>query len=289
MSPPPRSIAIVAAGHRPDAVRTACETVRWFEQRGLRVLCDGPTAAALDREVEVTAPTLQADLVLVFGGDGTTISTLRRAADSGAPVIGVNFGTVGFLTEIPKAELEATLPQLAAGEYEIETRLMLEALVTGPGAPHPAEVAANDVVVKAEHPAHVLSWRIAADGDLIAEFPADGLVVSTPTGSTAYNLSAGGPVVVPDLQAMILTPICPHTLAARPLVLPDDIELTITTEPFGVQNRAVLSIDGRVDRPLAQDDVLRGRRAVQVMRVARLSRTAFFDSLRGKLRWGKPK
>jgi len=88
---------------------------------------------------------------------------------------------------------------------------------------------------------------------------------------------------------MILTPICPHTLAARPLVLPDDIELTITTEPFGVQNRAVLSIDGRVDRPLAQDDVLRVRRAVQVMRVARLSRTAFFDSLRGKLRWGKPK
>jgi len=124
MSPPPRSIAIVAAGHRPDAVRTACETVRWFEQRGMRVLCDGQTAAALDREVEVTAPTLQADLVLVFGSDGTTISTLRRAADSGAPVIGVNFGTVGFLTEIPKAELEATLPQLAAGEYEIEARLM---------------------------------------------------------------------------------------------------------------------------------------------------------------------
>jgi NAD+ kinase len=289
MSQPPRTIAIVAAGHRPDALRTACETVAWFEQHGVRVLCDGPTAAALERPVEVTSATMDADLVLVFGGDGTTISTLRRAAATGAAVIGVNFGTVGFLTEIPKSELDRTLPQLVAGEYEIETRLMLEAEVTHPHrAPEP-EIAANDVVVKASDPAHVLSWRIAADGDLIAEFPADGLVISTPTGSTAYNLSAGGPVVVPDLQAMILTPICPHTLAARPLVLADDIELTITTEPFGGQERAILSIDGRIDRPLSPDDTLRVRKAPQVMHVARLSRTAFFDSLRGKLRWGTPK
>lgn len=289
MSEPPRSIAIVAAGHRPDALRTACDTVAWFEQRGLRVLCDGPTAASLERPVEVSAPRLHADLVLVFGGDGTTISTLRRAAETGAPVIAVNFGTVGFLTEISKHELEPALEQLAAGAYEIEDRLMLEAVISGPGGASQAEVAANDVVAKSDSPTHVLAWRIAADGDLIAEFPADGLIVSTPTGSTAYNLSAGGPVVVPDLSAMIFAAICPHTLAARPLVLPDDIELTITTEPFGGQRRAMLSIDGRVDRPLAMDDVLRVRKAKQVMRVARLSRTAFFDSLRGKLRWGEPK
>ena len=289
MSAAPRSIAIVAAGHRPDALQSACRTVAWFEDRGVRVICDQPTAQALGRDQPDGELELKADLVLVFGGDGTTISTLRGASVNGVPVIGVNYGTVGFLTEIAADALESTLERLAAGEYDIESRMMLQAVVSGASPPAQAEVAANDVVVKALNPAHVLVWRIAADGDLIAEFPADGLIVSTPTGSTAYNLSAGGPVVVPDLPAMILTPICPHTLAARPLVLPDDIELTITMEPFGEQRGAMVSIDGRVDLEFGDDETLSVRRAERDMKVARLSRTAFFDSLRGKLRWGKPK
>jgi NAD+ kinase len=289
MSTPPRSIAIVAAGHRTDALESACATVAWFEARGLTVHCDQCTAAGLGRPAAADPTELKADLVLVFGGDGTTISTLRRASINGAPVIGVNYGTVGFLTEIAADALEPTLERLAAGDYEIESRMMLQAVVCQPGEFRQPEIAANDVVVKALNPAHVLVWRIAADGDLIAQFPADGVIVSTPTGSTAYNLSAGGPVVVPDLAAMILTPICPHTLAARPLVLPDDIELTITMEPVGERKGALVSIDGRVDREMGPDEVLTVRRAERAMKVARLSRTAFFDSLRGKLRWGEPK
>lgn len=289
MKTPPRTLAIVAAGHRADAVQAACEAVAWFERRGVRVYCDGHTAAALGRSVEEAAARLMVDLVLVFGGDGTTISTLRRAAGSGAPVIAVNYGTVGFLTEIPRNGLEPAFERLALGEYEIEERLMLEAVIAGPNGRIQAELAANDVVAKPESATHVLTWRVAVNDNMIAEFPADGMIISTPTGSTAYNLSAGGPVVVPNLSAMILTPICPHTLAARPLVLPATLELTVTIGPFGAQRRGTLSIDGRVDRPLAIDDTLRVRRAEQVMRLARLTPTAFFDSLRGKLRWGNSK
>lgn len=286
-SAPPQVVGVVAAAHRPAAVGAAREALRWLEGHGVAALVEAETAAALGCR---PAPDLRdADLILVLGGDGTVISTAREASLRAVPVIGVNFGTFGFLAEIEAEQLAPALAALVEGRYEVERRLMLTAEVAGCGGEEAqTAVAANDVAVKAGDPSHVLELRVHANGDLIAEFPADGLLVATPTGSTAYNLSAGGPVVVPGVEAFVLTPICPHTLATRPLVLAADCRVTVELAGAGPR-RAVVSVDGRINLPLSHDQRLTVGRAEAELYLARLRPSAFFDSLRGKLRWGKPK
>ncbi|MBI2301574.1 MAG: NAD(+)/NADH kinase [Armatimonadetes bacterium] len=275
---------MVAAAGQPAALEAGCRAVEALTRHGLRVLVEPHTAELLE------CPALSAeqlyhdsDVVVVFGGDGLVISALRAAAGSDTPVVGVNFGTFGFLAEIPAEAVDEGLDALAAGRYEIERRLMVEAAVGG-GEWHPA---ANDVAVKAADPAHTLELCVHADGELIAEFPADGLVVATPTGSTAYSLSAGGPVVTPEVPAILLTPLLPHTLATRPLVLSAATEITV--ELVGPHSQAVVSVDGKVNLPMHAGASLVVRRSASEMLLARFRKSAFFDSLRGKLRWGKPK
>jgi NAD+ kinase len=289
MSPAPRTVGVIASPHRADAVEAARHAVEWLSGHGLTVLVDPETAATLGREADGASSFYdQVDLVIVLGGDGRVIAAARAASESGKPVVGVNFGTFGFLAEIHADDLEPALSALAAGRYEVEERLMLLAEVCEAGHLESA-VAANDVVVKTTDPAHVLELRVHADGDLIAEIPADGLILATPTGSTAYSLSAGGPVVVPDLPAIVLTPICPHTLSTRPIVLSAAVEVSVEVVPSRQSNAAVVSVDGWISLDLRADGLLHVRRAERCMRLARLQRSAFFDSLRGKLRWGKPK
>lgn len=287
MSPAPRSIGVLAAG-RDDALEAAGRAIEYLTGRGLAVLLEPATADHLQRP---GAPEFSAaDLLIVFGGDGAVISALRAASGRGTPVVGVNYGTVGFLSEIEPDRLLENLDDLAEGRYEVRSRLMLAACVLdGEGRELAEAVAANDVVVKAGDPTHVLEFRVEADGYLIAEFPADGLIVATPVGSTAYSLSAGGPVVVPDLPALVLTPICPHTLSTRPLVLPESIRLRISVEAVGRHRQAMVSVDGRINFELVPGATLTVGRAERRMAMIGLHPSSFFDSLRGKLRWGKPK
>lgn len=289
MSQPPRVMGVLAACRNPQALAAAAQAVDWLQEQEVEVRLEPPTAAALDRPAPADEGWLQGDLLLVFGGDGTVISALRAAAATGVPVIGVNFGTVGFLTEIPATDLRAALSLLIAGRYEIDRRLMLQTRIASPDGTIHEAMAANDVVVKASDPTHVLEFRVRADERLIAEFPADGLIVSTPTGSTAYNLSAGGPVVVPELPAILVTPICPHSLAMRAVVLSAETHVTVEVEAVGRNRQAVAAVDGRVYLDLEPGATLEIQRASQPMVLARLPATSFFDSLRGKLRWGKPK
>lgn len=290
MSRPPEVVGLVSARHRADAGDAARRSLDWLEAHGLKVALEPETARLLDRDRDPRGDWLRSDLILVFGGDGTVISALRAASGRGVPVIAVNFGTVGFLTEINASNLSQALEAVVAGEFEIETRLMLEACVTSAdGSAGACEVCANDVVIKAADPTHVLEFRVRADGYLIAEFPADGLILSTPTGSTAYSLSAGGPVVVPGLAALVLTPICPHTLATRPIVLAEETVIEVDVSAVGRNRMAAIAVDGRINLDLVPGSVLKVKRAEQTMKLARLRRDAFFDSLRGKLRWGSPK
>ncbi|NUP99143.1 MAG: NAD(+)/NADH kinase [Armatimonadetes bacterium] len=289
MTEPPRVVGVLSSGHRQDALAAAARAVEYLEQQGIEVRLAPATATALGRPAPEADGYVQVDLLLVFGGDGTVISALRAASGPSTPVLGVNYGTFGFLTEVDAADLDAGLAQIAAGQYTIEPRLMLEAMIEGREGQATVAVAANDVVVKASDPTHVLEFDIQADGAILADFPADGVILSTPTGSTAYSLSAGGPVLVPEVPALVLTPICPHTLAVRPIVLPDTMTICIRVTAIGANRQAMVSLDGRLNFDLLPGACLTVRRAAQRMLMARLHGSSFLDRLRGKLRWGKPK
>lgn len=277
---PPRAIALVAAARRHDAVAAARLAAEWLRERGPRVTLvevERPDQLPVDLFADV-------DLALVLGGDGTVVATARAAGAWGVPVIGVNYGTFGFLTEIGPDDLEAGLAAVCAGSYEVESRLMLTARLDGGDS----YLAANDVAVRGTDPGRTLELRVSAQAAVLAEFPADGLLVATPTGSTAYNFSAGGPVLVPTLPALVLTPICPHTLTVRPLVLDAGTALTIEVIAAPrMSHSAVVSIDGQRNLELLPGVPLTVARADTCLWLARLTPRAFFDSLRDKLGWGR--
>lgn len=284
---PPRAVVIWARPDRREALDAAAKARDFIAGRGIAVLVERATAAAMDEdgdELQVCLAT--ADLALVFGGDGAVVSLARAAAPWGVPVVGVNFGTFGFLAEIEASSLRSRLAALCRGAYDVDHRLMLRARL----GDHEDLLAANDVAVKAKDAGRILELRVKLGDDLIAEFPADGVVVATATGSTAYNLSAGGPVLMPGVPAMVMTPICPHTLATRPLVLSAEARLTIeVVEAPRTSHSALVSVDGQIHRELAPGELLLVERSPTCLPLARLEHGAFFHSLRGKLGWGLPR
>jgi NAD+ kinase len=277
---------LVASPHNTEALRAAAQTAQWLADRGVTVRVETATARALDvPPTELAVALAEVDLVVVFGGDGSVVRAGRAAALPGVPVIGVNYGTFGFLAEIAPRDWCAGLEAVCAGQYEVECRLMLAAQV---GAD--SHLAANDIAVRGTDPGRVLEMRVWAGDELLAELPADGLLVATPTGSTAYNLSAGGPVIMPEVPAMVMTPICAHTLATRPLVLPASAELAVEVLSLPrMSHSAVVSVDGQTHVELLPGARLLVRRAATSLRLARLRRHAFVASLRDKLGWGHPK
>ncbi|MBI5832139.1 MAG: NAD(+)/NADH kinase [Armatimonadetes bacterium] len=284
---PPRAVLLWARADRREALDAAARARDFIVGRGVGVLVEQATADALgETGVPLEDCLASADLALVFGGDGAVVSLARAAAPWGVPVVGVNFGTFGFLAEIEAGTLRSRLAALCRGAYDVDRRLMLHAVI---GA-HETLLAANDVAVKAKDAGRILELRIKLGDDLIAEFPADGVVVATATGSTAYNLSAGGPVLMPGVPAMVLTPICPHTLATRPLVLSAEARLTIeVVEAPRTSHSALVSVDGQIHRELAPGELLLVEQSPTCLPLARLEHGAFFHSLRGKLGWGLPR
>ncbi len=220
-----------------------------------------------------------ADLLIVLGGDGTLLRAVPDAVRYGLPLCGINLGRVGFLTEIEPTEISGALRALAEGSYQLERRMLLS--VTPPdGQPL---LALNDAVISRGAHGRVIALEASLNGQRIDQYVADGLVVSTPTGSTAYSLSAGGPVVAPDVPCLVLAPICPHTLRARPMVLPADgaVRLAVRDVPEG--ETAILTIDGRHAATLSAGDAVTVARAAQAVSFVRLQRPDFFDLLRVKL------
>ncbi len=225
------------------------------------------------------------DLILVLGGDGTMISTARMIGDAEVPVIGVNYGGLGYLAEFPIEELFPALEAILAGNYKVERRVMLsvelrrgEELVT-------KNRVLNDVVMNKSALARIIEIETHLNDQFVNSFRADGLIVSTPTGSTAYNLSAGGPVIYPSMNAVVITPICPFTLSNRPIVVPDDstIEVRLMTDNEDV----ALTLDGQVGFPLQVGDRVVIRKSRTTFNLVQPANRNYFDVLRDKLRWGR--
>lgn len=261
------------------AARAPAHRFDLHSERALEHLWPGtvrPLASALDA----------LDLLVTFGGDGTLLRGARLLAGRAAPILGVNLGRVGFLTTATPEDLEQALDAVARGSYELESRRTLEArLLDRQGTERAVEPALNDVVVHKAGVARVISVRVAVDDEEIGRYSADGIIVATPTGSTAYSLSAGGPIVVPGVDALVVTAICPHTLAVRPIVVPGDARITLELLPPGLED-VLVSCDGQVGTVIEPGHRVVVQRSAVAVRLIRLGREGFFARMRRKLQWG---
>ena len=288
-----KRIGIVLKPHQPQALKTICDLVVWLAERGI-TLVGGPDLERERIEHETGCPVPQVeqdniaaavDLMLVLGGDGTMIATARMIGDQEVPVLGINYGGLGYLAEFRIEELFSALEAILAGNYRLDRRVMLAVEHSrGDDAPNTYRVL-NDVVINKSALARIIEIEAYFNKQFVSSFRADGLIVSTPTGSTAYNLSAGGPVIFPSMNAVVITPICPFTLSNRPIVVPDDaeIELLLKTDKEDV----TLTLDGQVGFPLEVADHVRIRKSRTTFNLIQPSNRNYFDVLRDKLRWGR--
>ncbi len=277
-----RSAGIVVKPGHDEAMATAAELSAWLEERGIAQA--GEPLAAGDTPAAGTG-FFDADLFVVLGGDGTMISTSRLVGDADVLVLGVNYGSLGYLTDFRIEELFTALESIIAGQYDIDRRVMLDAVQWRGDERIARGRVLNDVVINKAALARIIEITVNLNGLFVNSFRADGLIVSTPTGSTAYNLSAGGPIVFPSMNAIVLTPICPFTLTNRPIVVPDtaEIELILDNENEGV----VLSLDGQIGHQMLAGDRITIRKSETTFNLVHPSNRNYFDVLRNKLKWGR--
>jgi NAD+ kinase len=281
-------VAIVCKPNKEELNRLLPDLVAWLRKHSFEPLLDleGATyttsAEAVDR---AEMPGLKPDLVIVLGGDGTLLAAARVFASTGTPILSVNLGYLGFLTEVRLADLYSTLESWCKGCHDVDERAMLHAALWRDGQEHSCYEALNEIVVSKGDIARMGDFSVELDGKKVARFRADGVIVSTPTGSTAYTLAANGPILTPDVDAMVVTPICPHLLTLRPIVVRGDASLTVRVE--GVPNLALLTVDGQQAVELIRGDELRCHRSVHTVKLVRLSESGFFEALRSKLSWGE--
>jgi NAD+ kinase len=223
--------------------------------------------------------------LIVLGGDGTLLSAARLAADRQVPILAVNLGGMGFLTTVSQDELYQILEEIFSCKHRVSERVMLEAEIVRGGAVVRRQIALNDAVLNKAALARIMDVALRVDGEYVTTYKADGLILSTPTGSTAYSLAAGGPLVYPTVEAFVVTPICPHTLTHRPLVIPDSASIEID---FKAEDDAVfLTFDGQIGIELAREDHIVVRKASEKLRLVLPARKSYFEILRNKLKWGE--
>ena len=288
-----RRIGVLVKPHHPEAVATICRLLEWLTPRGIALVI-GPRVerGEIERETGCTVETMEheelaasVDLIVVLGGDGTMIATARLLDNRDVPVVGVNYGTLGYLTEVRVEEMTDALDAIVAGNYHLDRRVMLAAELHRGEEKLLRNRVLNDVVISKSALARIIEIETWFDGQLVNCFRADGLIISTPTGSTAYNLSAGGPVVYPSMNAVVITPICPHTLSNRPLVVPDDAEIELILKT--PKEEVALTLDGQVGyRMEVNDRVLIAKSRTTFNLMQPLNRN-YFEVLRGKLKWGR--
>jgi NAD+ kinase len=265
----------------PEVLRTLGELAPALK---MEPLYERDLLALAGRGAELTDPT-RLDVLLTLGGDGTLLRGARIVAPHEVPILGVNLGRLGFLTCCPAEQLPNALMRFARGDYYVESRMALQARVIDPhGAERQQWIALNDIVLHKGGFARVVALRVAANGEPIATYSADGVVLSTPTGSTAYSLSAGGPVVYPTLETILVTPVSAHTLAIRPVILPPSAEVTLRAEDG--PEELLVTVDGQVGTTFFHGETLSVRRAEGGVGIVRFPGTTFFQTLRQKLGWG---
>jgi NAD+ kinase len=284
------SIGLISKVADPNVAPTLTSLVEYLTGRQCKVLLDPSSAAHLhaDKNKAITRAELGAhcDLIVVIGGDGTLLDAARAVAPHGVPLLGVNLGRLGFMVDVLPAEMVQTLDAVFAGRYVREERLMLTARVFSQGQEHGPFPSLNEVVVRNRDFARVIEFDTYMDGNFISHHRADGIIIATPTGSTAYALSSGGPVLHPALNALTLVPICPHTLSDRPLVLDAQREIEIVIEASQA-TQALMTCDGQVHSELGGGDSVKIRRAERTVLLIHPPGYDYFKILRNKLHWGR--
>ncbi len=291
--PPVTRVGILAKSQLHAATPHLIELDRWLDARGVVTVYETGTAALMPerngRETRARAELATGvDMILVLGGDGTLLGMADRIGDAGSriPILGVNFGHLGFLTEVTLPELYNSLDAALRGLAHVEERMMLRATIVRQGRVVAQAVAANDAVITKTARSRMIDLSVYVGDEFVTRVRADGLIIATPTGSTAYNLSAGGPIVQPSVDAMLITPIAPHTLANRPLVIPG--ASTVRVEPnIEERDEVVLTLDGQASHPVAAGDEVRVRQADAPLRLLRPTSRSYFEVLRTKLKWGE--
>jgi NAD+ kinase len=280
--------SIIAKQGKPELGKIAREVTDWLRNHGYSITVDSVakefcTECELAEREDLAAR--RPDFVVVLGGDGTLLAAARNVAEAGIPILGVNLGSLGFLTEIKQGEIAQALADVDAGRYELSLRSMIHCQVQRKGKCVAGYDALNDIVVNQRAVARITKFEVRVNGTFVSNYMADGLIVSTPTGSTAYSLAAGGPILVPEVPAFVITPVASHALTNRPLVVRDtvsiEIRVTVTRE------QAYLTIDGQQGLPLEEGDVVQCRKSDFNVKLFRLPQRTFFQVLRTKLKWGE--
>jgi NAD+ kinase len=286
MNPGMQTIGVILK--KQDArVRSIVEDIiPWLQSRGITVFLDKASAEHCPANTCVAPPeemVKQVDMVSVFGGDGTLLYAARLIGGSSVPILGINLGSLGFLTDVKLEEMHAAFEVVLSGRYQLEERVLLDVEVIREGQACSRYLALNDAVINKNALARIIEIEVSVNTHPVLLTRADGLIISTPTGSTAYSLSAGGPILYPTLDGFVIAPICPHTLTNRPLVIPDRDQVGVCLRRGA---DVMLTVDGQVGMPLLQQDCLRIRRAQSTLRLVLPFGNTFFKLLREKLRWG---
>ena len=283
------TVGIISRPRREDIARVVPPLVNWLRAHDVQVVCDSETSGCIgalagdSRDRENLAAC--SDLLIVLGGDGTLLSAARMAVERKVPILAVNLGGLGFLTTVPQDDIYSILEEIFTNRHRVSERVMLEAEIIRGGAVIRRQIALNDAVLNKAALARIMDLELRVDGEYVTTYKADGLIVSSPTGSTAYSLAAGGPIVYPIVEAFVVTPICPHTLTNRPLVIPDSAKIEID---FKAEEDAVfLTLDGQVGVELVRGDHIVVKKAQEKLYLVRPARKTYYEILRTKLKWGE--
>jgi NAD+ kinase len=291
-STPVSSVGIVAKHHLRQAAPHLADISAWLRQRGLRAVFEAATAALCspcewpvrDKEQLIQ----EVDMLLVLGGDGTLLGMADRISEAGLsiPILGVNFGSLGFLTEVTLPELYRSLESAIAGHAHIEERLMLQAVTTRGGVQFARHTALNDAVIAKTARARLVDLSVWVGDEFLTRVKGDGVIVTTPTGSTAYNLAVGGPIMHPAVEGLVVTPIAPHTLTNRPIVIPSSSPVRVKPR-IEERDEVFVTFDGQAGHELQAGDEVSVCRAATPLRLIRPSTRGYFEVLREKLKWGE--
>ena len=285
---PIKRVGIISKPKKVEVREIVPALLKWLHERSIEAFIDKETGAIMEtKEHCLTRNQMpgEVDLMIVLGGDGTLLATARALNRKPVPILAVNLGGLGFLTEITREELYPTLEMVVAGTHQTDRRVQIEGELVRTDEILTSFLALNDVVLNKGAIARIFDFELRVNGELVSTYKSDGLIVSTPTGSTAYSLAAGGPIVTPSVEAFLVTPICAHTLTQRPLVLPNTVKIEVTVK--SLREAAYLTVDGQVGIAAHSEDVVRMRKADSFVVLVRPPATPYFEILQKKLKWGE--
>jgi NAD+ kinase len=281
-----KKVGIVANTEKEKLPQYARSLMSWLEERGMEVFAEAAFGAKMGIAGGCTWENLarETQLIIVLGGDGTMLRAARHLAKYSVPIVGINMGSFGYLTEVNFNEMYSALEFILAGDYATERRMMLDVTISHGKTVISAGTVLNDVVINRGNLSRIVELEVAINDQYLMTFKADGLIISTPTGSTAYSLSAGGPIVYPEKDLIIINPICPHTLTNRPIIIPQDSDLRITM--WSKEKGATLTLDGQESFRIKSGDVINVKRSKLVTKLVLSPHRSYWEILRSKLGWG---